>query len=362
MIESKNIFFSYFNNEEFKNNAKAADCEIEFAEFLNYLNENFVYVGRSGKGEKSFGNLDILGKISELFVAKFQLYGKEFEEIKRDLENAGISLKLDAELIDKKACYEFSNVVIKLYKKYDSLLEIDYALQQSLNQFNKEFGNKNVSPFDLNKWKQAVSFLKLLSDITFTLSNVKDTNIFYSSDDNGKKITINDNQPINWCSYCFRRSSNKRPQRYSQVEYTKKKYNLTCRIHNSSNDKIYREAKSRAKLLSEVDRQYINQIHAERISYELHNSQSEVEFVTYEQWQKFGDSWIDALQKVFPNEDLTQIINWNQYVTKFHLLFENYEETTTNPRYIMDIFIEAEIWSNLEKNNPKIDRRRKLTE
>lgn len=72
-------------------------------------------------------------------------------------------------------------------KKYNSLFEIDYDLQQSLNQFNKEFGINNVSKFDLIKWKQAISFLKLLSDITFTLSNVEDTNIFDSSDDNGKK-------------------------------------------------------------------------------------------------------------------------------------------------------------------------------
>lgn len=209
------------------------------------------------------------------------------------------------------------------------------------------------------KWKQALSFLKLLSEITFTLSNVEDTNIFDSSDDNGKKISINDNKPINWCSYCFRRSSKKGPQRYSQVEFTKKKYNLTCWIHNSSNDKTYREAKKRAKLLSEIDRQYINQIHAERTSYELHKPRYELEFVTNEQWQKFGGSWIHALQKLFPNEDLSEIMNWNQFVAKFHILFQNYEETTNNPRWIMDIFIEAEIWSNLEKKYPKIDNRKR---
>lgn len=359
MIESKSKFYSYFNSDFFKDDAKAADCEIEFEIFLSYLKINEVFVGRKGKGEKSYRKLAILEKISEIFVDKFQLYGREFEEIKRDSEDLGISFNLSAELEDKKSCYIFSNKVEKIYKKYNSLFEIDCDLQQSLNQFNKEFDIENVSQFDLIKWKQAISFLKLLSDITFTLSNVEDTNIFHSSDDNGKKISINDNQPINWCSYCFRRSTKKGPQRYSQVEFTKKKYDLTCRIHNSSNDKIYRDAKKRAKLLSEVDRQYINQIHAERILYELHKPQNEVEFVTNEQWQKFGVSWIHELQKLYPNEDLSQIINWNQFVAKFHLLFQNYEETTLNPRYIMDIFIEAEIWSNLEKQYPEIDKRRK---
>lgn len=359
MIESKSKFYSYFNGDFFKDDAKAADCEIEFEIFLSYLKTNEVFVGRKGKGEKSYKKIAILEKISEIFVDKFQLYGSEFEEIKRDFEDFGISFNLSVELKDKKSCYIFSNVVEKIYKKYNSLFEIDYDVQQSLNQFNKELGINNVSRFDLIKWKQAISFLKLLSDITFTLSNVEDTNLFDRSDDNGKKISVNNNQPINWCSYCFRRSSKKGPQRYSQVEFTKKKYDLTCRIHNSSNDKIYREAKKRAKLLSEVDRQYINQIHAERISYELHKPRYDVEFVTNEQWQNFGGSWIHALQKLFPNEDLSQIMNWNQFVAKFHLLFQNYEETTNNPKWIMDIFIEAEIWSNLEKKYPKIDNRKR---
>lgn len=55
-------------------------------------------------------------------------------------------------------------------------------------------------------------------------------------------------------------------------------------------------------------------------------------------------------------------MSWNQFVAKFHLLFQNYEETTSNPRWIMDIFVEAEIWSNLKKNDPKIDGRRKPSE
>lgn len=52
-------------------------------------------------------------------------------------------------------------------------------------------------------------------------------------------------------------------------------------------------------------------------------------------------------------------MNWNQFVATFHLLLQNYDETTNNPIWIMDIFVEAEIWFNLEKQYPKIDKRRK---
>src|SRR5690606_15272694 len=147
-----------------------------------------------------------------------------------------------------------------------------------------------------------------------------------------------------------------------QVVETKPQKKLTCRIHNSIDEKAYKEAKNRADKLSQADRDFIYQIHSERISYELHKPRYEIEHVTNEQWQEAGDSWINALKNLFPNEDLSQIMSWNQFVAKFHLLFQNYEETTSNPRWIMNIFVEAEIWSNLEKNNPKIDRRRKLAE
>lgn len=142
------------------------------------------------------------------------------------------------------------------------------------------------------------------------------------------------------------------------IKYKPKK-KLTCRIHNSIDDKTYRAAKNRADKLSLEDRDFIYQIHSERISYELHKPRYEIEYVTNEQWQEAGDSWINALKKLFPDEDLSKIMNWNQFVVKFHLLFQNYEETTNNPRWIMDIFVEAEIWFNLEKQYPKIDKRRK---
>lgn len=357
-MKSQSKFYSYFNDEFFKADAKAADCLIEFDTFLSYLNTNEVFVGRTGKGEKSYGKLDILKLISELFTDKFQLYANQFEEIKQDFESFGISLNLSKELECKKSSYIFSEVMFNLYKKYDSRFGIDHDLQHAVKQFNNEFGIVSVNGFDLVKWEQAISFLRLLSDITFKLSNVKDTKIFMDGYDDGKKISINNRESINWCSYCFRRASKKGPQRYSQIESSERKYDLTCRIHNSKNDKVYREAKNRAKLLAEADRKFINQIHAERISYELHKPRYEIEFVTNEEWLNFGASWIEALQKKFPDENLKQIINWDQFVTKFHLLFENYEETTNNPKWIMDIFVEAEIWLNLEKNNPKIDKRR----
>lgn len=142
------------------------------------------------------------------------------------------------------------------------------------------------------------------------------------------------------------------------IKYKPKK-KLTCRIHNSIDDKTYRAAKNRADKLSLEDRDFIYQIHSERISYELHKPRYKIEYVTNEQWQEAGDSWINALKKLFPDEDLSKIMNWNQFVFKFHLLLQNYEETTNNPRWIMDIFVEAEIWFNLEKKYPKIDKRRK---
>lgn len=142
------------------------------------------------------------------------------------------------------------------------------------------------------------------------------------------------------------------------INYTPKK-KLTCRIHNSVDDKIYRAAKNRADKLSLEDRDFIYQIHSERISYELHKPRYEIEYVTNEQWQEAGDSWINALKKLFPDEDLSKIMNWNQFVATFHLLLQNYDETTNNPIWIMDIFVEAEIWFNLEKQYPKIDKRRK---
>ncbi|MGN2485998.1 hypothetical protein [Acinetobacter calcoaceticus] len=142
------------------------------------------------------------------------------------------------------------------------------------------------------------------------------------------------------------------------IKYKPKK-KLTCRIHNSIDDKTYRAAKNRADKLSLEDRDFIYQIHSERISYELHKPRYDIEYVTDEQWQEAGDSWINALKKLFPDEDLSKIMNWNQFVVKFHLLLQNYEETTNNPRWIMDIFVEAEIWFNLEKQYPKIDKRRK---
>ncbi|WP_151760042.1 hypothetical protein [Acinetobacter nosocomialis] len=142
------------------------------------------------------------------------------------------------------------------------------------------------------------------------------------------------------------------------INYTPKK-KLTCRIRNSVDDKIYRAAKNRADKLSLEDRDFIYQIHSERISYELHKPRYEIEYVTNEQWQEAGDSWINALKKLFPDEDLSKIMNWNQFVATFHLLLQNYDETTNNPIWIMDIFVEAEIWFNLEKQYPKIDKRRK---
>ncbi|MFX5640988.1 hypothetical protein ABTF02_13995 [Acinetobacter baumannii] len=351
-------YFEYFTQEIFISDAQKAGCLKEFRKLLRFIKKNDLIVAAQGKGQMTFGRLNILRKVIDIFSPQFKYHVEEFHELREDLRYLGVPSELSEALLNKLECYKFSKVLVRLYTKYESLILIDFEMQEAQRACNIVQGIELKTQVDLLAWKQAIEFLRFLASITTFLSNYSSTNIFNGSDH--KVISIKDYQPINWCAYCFRRASKKGPQRYSQIESTKKKYDLTCRIHNSSNDKIYREAKNRAEFLSEEDRQFINQIHAERISCELHTSQQQIVYVTDEEWRNFGHSWIDALQTVFPNEDLTHISNWNQYVDKFHSLFENNEEATYNPQWIMDIFIEAEIWLNLEKNNPIIDRRRKI--
>ncbi|MDD0802315.1 hypothetical protein PTT44_06995 [Acinetobacter sp. Gutcm_16] len=422
-------YFGYFNQKFYTLDAERAGCLKEFKIFLKLLKNNNIVVASPCKGEFVYGQLNILVKIIEIFSTKFQFYVDQFYELKEDLISSNVSLHLADALSSKQACYNFSQILYRLYKKYDAYYSVDLELKESQRLLNKTLGIEVTSQIDLDEWKIAIDFLYFFSEILYNLSNDKIANVFINSVEK-KQITISDKDILNWCPYCFRRTrgTGSIEQLYCKVEslkdineflesmdtniglenidelknyfnknsavknnvddivrilnnglevnkikYSKKsllvkhilnlleykpKKKLTCRIHNSTDDKTYRAAKNRADKLSVEDRDFIYQIHSERISYELQRPRYEIEFVTNQQWKNFGDSWINALKNLFPNEDLSQIINWNQFVAKFHLLFENYEETTTNPKWLMDIFVEAEIWLNLEKNNPKIDKRR----
>ena len=423
-------YFGYFNQKFYTLDAERTGCLKEFKIFLKLLKNNNIVVASPCKGEFVYGELNILVKIIEIFSTKFQFYVDQFYELKEDLISSNVSLHLADALSSKQACYNFSQILYRLYKKYDAYYSVDLELKESQRLLNKTLGIEVTSQIDLDEWKIAIDFLYFFSEILYNLSNDKIANVFINSVEK-KQITISDKDILNWCPYCFRRTrgTGSIEQLYCKVEslkdineflesmdtniglenidelknyfnknsavknnvddivrilnnglevnkikYSKKsllvkhilnlleykpKKKLTCRIHNSTDDKTYRAAKNRADKLSVEDRDFIYQIHSERISYELHKPRYKIEYVTNEQWQEAGDSWINALKKLFPDEDLSQIMNWNQFVVKFHLLLQNYEETTNNPRWIMDIFVEAEIWFNLEKQYPKIDKRRK---
>lgn len=362
MAEIKSInddFFVFFNQKIFINDAKNAGCLKEFKMLLRYIKDKKTVVASPCKGDHLHGRINILGKVIEVFTPKFQLYIDKFYELRVDLIKYKIPLKLSEALSSKFDCYKFAQISSYLYKKYDSLLKIDFELQASQKKFNEIMGIKLVSQIDLNEWKQTIEFIHFLSSIAHKLSNVSSTNVF----DNGvkKEIPISYQTPINWCSYCFRRAGRSRVQK-SIINSPSISYKLTCLEHSSTNDKSYREAKRLLEYLSTEDRKFIDQIHAERRAFELLVSDKDIDYVTIEEWELLSSSWIDALKTYFPNEDLSQISTWKQYVDKLHKCFNNRYETTYNPKWIMDIFIEAEIWSNLEKNNPKIDQRRKLTQ
>lgn len=436
MIDKSKIkqkYFEYFNQEIYTLDAQRMGCSKEFKIFLKLLKNNNIVVASPCKGKFLYGQLNILVKIIEIFSNKFQFYVDQFYELKEDLISSNVPLHLADALSSKQACYNFSQILYRLYKKYDAYYSVDLELRESQRLFNKTFGVEVLSQIDLDEWKKTIDFLNFFSGILYNLSNDKIANVFDGTEK--KQLTILDKEIFNWCPYCFRRSRgtgsieqqfskteslyditeflesqsstlesekieelknyfkenpigkeniddiveilNKNGLGQSKIKCTKEsvlvkrilsclsykpKKKLTCRVHNSVDDKSYRAAKKRAAKLSQEHRDFIYQIHSERISYELHKPRYEIEYVTNEQWQEAGDSWINALKNLFPNEDLSQIMNWNQFVAKFHRLFQNYEETTSNPRWIMYIFVEAEIWANLEKNNPKIDRRRKPSE
>lgn len=349
MIENKSIndgFFDFFNQKIFISDAKNAGCLKEFKMLLKYIKNKNTVVASPCKGDHLHGRINILGKVIEVFTPKFQLYIDIFYELRADLVKYKISLKLSEALSNKYDCYKFAQVLSHLYKKYDNLLKIDFELQSSQKKFNEIMGIKLVHQIDLNEWKQTIEFIHFLSAIAHKLSNVRFTNVF----DGGlkKEIQISYQTPINWCSYCFRRAGRSRVQK-SIINLSLTSYKLTCSEHSAKNDKSYREAKRLLEYLSTADRKFIDQIHAERRAYELLVSDKDIDYVTIEEWELLSSSWIDALKTYFPNEDLSQISTWKQYVEKLHKCFNNRYETTYNPKWIMDIFVEAEIWLNLKK-------------
>lgn len=83
------------------------------------------------RGDHLHGRINILGKVIEVFTPKFQLYIDNFYELRVDLIENKIPLKLSEAQLNKFDYYKFAQVLSHLYKKYDDLLEIDFELQES---------------------------------------------------------------------------------------------------------------------------------------------------------------------------------------------------------------------------------------
>ncbi|WP_180103441.1 hypothetical protein [Acinetobacter sp. YH12134] len=355
ITKNRTRFSEYFNQAFLFESAQAARCEVEFRELQNYINNNEIVVSRKGKGDKIYGKLNILPKVSEIFHSKFQKHIDQYPELKHDLIALQISCDLTEQLSSKLKCFELAEVLFNLYKKYDSLFEIDYALQEEQKIFNEKQNITINFQTNLNDWKETLDFIKFLAEITYFLSNSKSTNIF-----NGNfphKENISNRFTLNWCSYCFRRIRSKGKYDFVYSKELKAKKKSACLKHSPLiNEYQYRKAKKRAKHLSDVDRKYIAQIHNERFfaessSFLKRNSEMKDSDHTMSknQWDKEASVWLMRLNELCPNEDISEITNWNEYVKKFHLLLENYEENTSDPKWIEDIYLEAKIWLAVER-------------
>ncbi|RDC51521.1 hypothetical protein DVA85_13290 [Acinetobacter sp. RIT592] len=353
-LKNRNRFCEYFNQDFVLKDAQNARCEDEFRVFKEYINNNEIIVSKKGKGDTTFGRLNILPKVSEIFSSKFQKIIDTYPEIQHDLGLLSIHCNLGEQLLSKEKCFEFSEALAILFKKYDSLLEADYALQQVQKKFNDAQNIVLNFQIDLEDWKKAIEFIKFLSNLTYVLSNSASTNIF--NGDKPLKKNISKKFTLNWCSYCFRRIPSKGKQDFVYLIDLKAKKKSTCLKHSPLiNEYQYRKAKKRALLLSEVDRKYIAQIHNERFYAESSSfgkrkakMNDSANIMSKYQWDNVSSLWLNRLKELCPNADLTEISNWTEYTKKFHLLLENPEEDTTNPKWIEDIYVEAKIWLALK--------------
>ncbi|MEN8312519.1 hypothetical protein ABFO81_03050 [Acinetobacter baumannii] len=342
-----------FLNGNLDSDARLADCEVEFLQIKNLIGNNKIIVAK--RGTKAFGKLNILPLFCEIFSDKFTYYLEQFPVIKKDLYDLGVTTNLTKMLTDKFMCYDFSELIYKIYNHY------------SLKLDQKAFSNKNLE--DTKQFQKAVEFLHLIYEVTHYFSKGQ---LLDKSEEEHNRIHTH-RPKIDWCAFCFRRVKSigeQRPlqtiseihdQRFPENKSRKIKQ-LLCENHESSkeNDSFYRSSRKKAQSLSEEDRQYIDQIHAERRSYEVFNFNKLVDHKMFaEQWEITKSKWLGYLLELRPYAYISDITSWDEFTTRFHLLLGNEHEDTKVPLFIEDIYVEAKIWIELEKNHYKNDKRRK---
>lgn len=335
--------------------ARFADCEVEFLKLKKLIENNKVTVAK--QGTRSFGKLNILPLFCEIFSEKFIYYLEQFPIIRKNLYDLGVTENLTEMLTDKFMCFDFSEMIYKIYNLYSLKLDQDVWLTQNI-------GNTQ-------QFRKAVEFLHLIYEITnyFSKGQILDKEL----DFDGHKRINNRRKQIDWCAFCYRRVESIGEQRPLQTiaimhdqrfpeKKSRKSVQLLCQRHDSSkeNDSFYRSARKKAKSMSKKDREYIDQIHAERRSYEVFNFNKAVDHkISAEQWEATKSKWLGYLSELCPYAYISDITSWDEFTARFHLLLDNEHEDTKVPLFIEDIYVEAKIWITLEKNHYKNDKRRK---
>lgn len=344
-----------FLNSNLERNACRADCEIEFLKLKKLIIENKIIVAK--RGAKAFGKLNILPLFCEIFSEKFSYYLEQFPTIKKDLYDLGVTDNLTEMLTDKFMCFDFAESIYEIYNFHT--LELDQEV----------WATQDIE--DKKQLKKAVEFLRLIYEIThyFSKGQILERGVDF---DHHHRVN-NRRKQIDWCAYCFRRVksigeqrplqvlTNLHDQRFPKLK-SRKNVQLLCKRHESSkeNDSFYRSARKKAKSLSEEDRQYIDQIHSERRLYEVLNFNKPVDHkITAEQWEISKSKWLGYLSELCPYTDLSDITSWEQFTIRFHLLLDNELEDTQVPSFIEDIYMEAKIWNELQRNYYATDKRRK---
>ncbi|MFA2998490.1 hypothetical protein [Acinetobacter pittii] len=334
--------------------ARLADCEAEFLKLKNLIENNKVTVAK--QGTKAFGKLNILPLFCEIFSEKFIYYLEQFPMIRKDLYDLGVTENLTEMLTDKFMCFDFSELIYKAYKLHSLKLDQDVWL-------TKNIGNTR-------QFRKAVEFLHFIYEITHFFSKGQ---LLDKKDDEHHRIYTR-RPKIDWCAFCFRRVKSIGEQRQLQTiseihdqrfpeNKSRKIKLLLCENHESSkeNDSFYRSSRKKAQSLSEEDRQYIDQMHAERRSYEVFNfNKIAYHKMSAEQWGITKSKWLGYLLELRPYAYISDITSWDEFTTRFHSLLGNKHEDTKVPLFIEDIYVEAKIWIEHERNYHKTDRRRKI--
>ncbi|MBJ8552380.1 hypothetical protein [Acinetobacter bereziniae] len=165
--------------------ARLADCELEFLQIKNLIGSNKIIVAK--RGTKAFRKLNILPLFSEIFSDKFTYSLEQFPVIKKDLYDLGVTTNLTKMLTDKIMCYDFSELIYKIYNQYS--LKLDQIA----------FSNKNLE--DRKQFQKAVEFLHLIYEITYYFSKGQ---LSDKNEEEHNRIHTH-RLKIDWCAFCFRR-------------------------------------------------------------------------------------------------------------------------------------------------------------